>query len=596
MTEPDAGPEAEHPSLDRGGKVLLGLAAVAVGFAAADNYVVVLALPDMMGSAGLSAEDLQKAAPIISGFLLGYIAMLPLIGRIADLRGRVPVLVGALVVFALGSLVTAAAYDLPSVVVGRLLQGVGAGGLLPPTLALVADLYPPRRRGVPLGVVGAVQEFGNVVGPVYGAVVLAFGSWRTIFWINLAVGLVLAAVIRQRATTAEVRLAPRRRVDWPGLALAGAALACLLLVMTQPTRLLEDVTAGLAFLPVAGSTRWLSPLALACFALTLLLVLRCLTARQPLLDLRSWRDTLAKVDVWSALLLAVVLAGVILAFATADPEVQVFSPAGPWLLVLSAVAAALFWLRNRSVPNPLVPPRAVSATPAWGALAVSFFVGAAVIAALVDIPIFARLTVHNDSQLMAALVLVRFLVGLPVGAFLGGWLTHRMNAGVLTALGMAVSAVGFAWMSRWPFEALESPLSTVPLVAAGLGIGLAMAPVNAALLSATEPEVHGLASALLIVARTVGKLVGISVLTTIGLRRYFAEQSDLPEPMEVCGEGDSRCAEFSRILQDAGLVQLHTIFLGAAACCVIAGLIALAVFRRADTREVRASTLGSGIG
>ena len=69
---------------------LLGLAAVAVAFAAADTYVVVLALPDMMGSVGLSIDQLQRAAPIVSGFLLGYVAMLPLIGRIADLRGRTP--------------------------------------------------------------------------------------------------------------------------------------------------------------------------------------------------------------------------------------------------------------------------------------------------------------------------------------------------------------------------------------------------------------------------------------------------------------------------------------------------------------------------
>ncbi|NPC41986.1 MFS transporter [Nocardioides sp. zg-1230] len=588
------GSDAPEHEVDRRGRVLLGLAAVAVGFAAADNYVVVLALPDMMGSAGLSAEDLQRAAPIISGFLLGYVAMLPLIGRIADVRGRLPVLVGSLVVFALGSLVTATAYDLTSVVAGRLLQGVGAGGLLPPTLALVADLYPPRRRGVPLGVVGAVQELGNVVGPVYGAVVLAFGSWRTIFWINLAVGLVLAAALRQRAAGTTLEPVEPRRVDVPGLVLAAAALGCLVLVMVQPPRLLSDVTAGLAFLPVVGDSRWLSPLALVCFALSLLLVLRCLTAREPLVDVRSWRGTLTEVDLPGAFLLSAVLATIILAFATADPEVQVLSPAGPWLLVVGAAAAVLFWLRNRSVPHPLVPPRAVTATPAWGALVVSFFIGAAVIAALVDIPIFARITVHNDSQLMAALVLLRFLVGLPVGAFLGGWLTHRTSAGVVTALGMADSAAGFGWMSQWQFEALESPVATAPLVAAGLGIGLAMAPVNAALLSATDPGVHGLASALLIVARTVGKLVGISVLTTIGLRRYFATQADLPEPMEVCGAGDSRCAEFSRILQDAGLVQLQTIFLGAAACCVAAGLIALVVFRDADTREAPTSPVGSG--
>src|SRR6478609_371483 len=174
---------------------LLTVAAIAVGFAAADTYVVVLALPDMMSSVGLSIDQLQRGAPVVSGFLLGYVAMLPLIGRVADLRGRVPVLVGSLVVFSVGSLVTAAAYDLPSMVAGRVIQGVGAGGLVPATLALVADLYPPRQRGRPLGLVGAVQELGNVLGPLYGAVVLAVGGWRDIFLINLAVGLGLAGVI-----------------------------------------------------------------------------------------------------------------------------------------------------------------------------------------------------------------------------------------------------------------------------------------------------------------------------------------------------------------------------------------------------------------
>ena len=135
-------------------RVLLGLAAVAIMFAAADTYVVVLALPDMMTTVGLDLDQLQRAAPIVSGFLLGYVGVLPLIGRISDLRGRVPVLLGCLIVFAIGSIITAAAYDLPSVVTGRLIQGVGGGGLIPPTLALVADLWPAERRGLPLGIVG----------------------------------------------------------------------------------------------------------------------------------------------------------------------------------------------------------------------------------------------------------------------------------------------------------------------------------------------------------------------------------------------------------------------------------------------------------
>src|SRR5919205_3198299 len=97
-------------AVPRSGRWLLALAAVAVAFAAADTYVVVLALPDMMASAGLSAQELQRGAPIVSGFLLGYVAVLPLVGRIADVRGRLPVLAAALVLFAAGSLLTTLAY------------------------------------------------------------------------------------------------------------------------------------------------------------------------------------------------------------------------------------------------------------------------------------------------------------------------------------------------------------------------------------------------------------------------------------------------------------------------------------------------------
>ena len=211
MTEPRSRPERVRPGRSAtSSRVLLTLASSSVCFAAADTYVVVLALPEMMTGVGIPVDQLQRAAPIVSGFLLGYIAVLPLVGRIADLRGRLPVLVGSLVVFALGSLVTAAAYDLPSMVAGRFLQGVGGGGLVPATLALVADLYPPARRGVPLGVVGAVQELGSVLGPLYGALVLAVADWEAIFWLNLSVGLVLAAaLLRLRGNQPR----PERRVD-----------------------------------------------------------------------------------------------------------------------------------------------------------------------------------------------------------------------------------------------------------------------------------------------------------------------------------------------------------------------------------------------
>ena len=584
----DSGPWAPA----HGARLLLGLAAVAVAFAAADTYVVVLALPDMMSSVGLAVDELQRAAPIVSGFLLGYVAMLPLIGRIADLRGRIPVLVGSLVVFALGSLVTAAAYDLPSMVAGRFLQGVGGGGLVPATLALVADMYPPSRRGVPLGVVGAVQELGSVVGPLYGALVLALADWEEIFWINLAVGLLLAAVLRglpaNRANNSRATgPAPeaRRRTDWVGAALAALAVAALLLVMLEPAVLARDVTLGLLLLPVAGESRWLSPLGIVFVVLVVALACWCWFARAPLLDVRRWKALAGQADLPGAALLALCLAGIILAFATADPEVQVFSPAGPWLLAGAAAAAVGFWWHSRRSEHPLVPHGAFAATPAWGALAVSFFVGAALIAALVDIPIFARITVYPDSQLMAALVLVRLLVALPVGALVGGYLTRRLGAGTVTAAGMALAAVGFAWMAQWGLDSLDQPVATVPLVATGFGFGLALAPVNAALLAATADAVHGVSSALLVVARMVGMLVGISALTTIGLRRYYAVQVDLPTPAQVCDSG-TRCAEYTNLLKEAGLAQLQTVFVGAAVCAVVAGALALVTFRTAQTRDV----------
>ncbi len=603
-TPADPAPATPAGSADRPGRaalVLLGLASVAVAFAAADTYVVVLALPDMMTSAGIGIDQLQRAAPIVSGFLLGYVAMLPLIGRIADLRGRVPVLLASLVVFALGSLVTALAYDMSSMVVGRFLQGVGGGGLVPATLALVADLYPTHRRAVPLGIVSAVQEIGSVLGPLLGAVVIAVADWRAIFALNLAVGLVLAAALATVAPAgpddpgAPAGRPARRWPDPVGLVLGLVTLVAGVLVVVRPAAMMRDLTWGELFVPFLGSGRWGTPLgALAVLGLVAFVV-RCVTAARPLVDLRSWSRAALEADLVGALLLAVVLGGVVLAFATADPKIEVFSPAGQWYLLGSAVAAVLLVVHLRRASAPLVPRGALARVPAWGALLVSFFVGAALIAALIDIPLFARTTVHPDSQLMAALVLVRFLVALPVGAVLGGYLTRIWPAGPVAALGMVLAAVAFVLMTQWGLTSLAHWTATIPLVLGGLGFGLALAPVNAVVLAATDHAVHGLASAFVVVARMVGMLVGISALTTLGMRRYFAEQEGVPPVREVC-DGASRCAEFTRLLKEAGIAQEQVVFSGAAVCAVLAAVLALVLFRAVDTRGVPASEAVRSLG
>lgn len=576
-------------------RILLALAAVAVAFAAADTYVVVLSLPEMMTSVGLSVEELQRAAPIISGFLLGYVAMLPLIGRIADLRGRLPVLVVALVLFAFGSLITAAAYDLPSMVTGRFLQGVGGGGLVPVTLALVADIYPVERRGVPLGIVGAVQELGSVLGPLYGAAVLAFGTWRDIFWINLAVGLVLAAGIA--ALGRDRTAGPPRdgvRVDVVGLALAATWISALLVVMRQPEALITSVRWGGPFVPYGESeSLWWSTAGLLTIALGLCLLGWLALSRRPFFDVRGWWTSARQADLVGALLLAVVLGGIILAFATADPEVQVFSEAGGWYLGATALALVGLVVHQRRAASPLIPHGSFARRPAWGSLAVSFFIGAALIAALVDVPVFARLTAYGDSQLKAALVLVELLVALPVGALLGGYLTRVAPAGVITAVGMACTGSGFWLMSGWDETALPSVGASAVLVLTGLGFGLALAPVNAALLASTDAAAHGLTSALLVVSRMVGMLIGISALTTIGLRRFYALTADLPPVRTVC-DGSTRCDAYFELTQEAAISQVHAIFIGAALCAFAAGVLALVLFRDADTRRSPSPLIGIG--
>jgi MFS family permease len=286
-----------------------------------------------------------------------------------------------------------------------------------------------------------------------------------------------------------------------------------------------------------------------------------------------------QVDIVGALLLALALAGVVLAFATADPERELMAPAGPWLLVAAAIFAVGFAFWQRRTPRAIVPRGLLGAQPAWGSLVVSFLVGCALIAALVDVPVFAR-TTQGGGQLAAALVLVRFLIALPVGAVVGGWLTRRYGLGLITGVGLAVAGAMFVLMTLWGRDSLDHAPATVVLLVCGFGFGLALSPVNTAMLGATPPDSHGLVSALVVVARMVGMLVGVSALTAIGLRRYFAIVEDVPSPNELCPSAPASCKQFVDALREAAISQVHAIFAGAAVCAFLAAVLAVLLLGR----------------
>ncbi len=603
------------PGYARATRWRLAFAAGAVLLAAADTYVVVVALPAIMTGVGVGIDHLQRATPIISGFLLGYIAVLPLLGRLSDLAGRSPVFIGCLAAFGVGSLLTATAHALSVVIAGRALQGLGGGGLVPVTLALVADSWPPERRGLPLGVIGAVQELGSVLGPLYGAAVVGAASWRTIFWVNLPLAAILgvafwgsSARIRLsgglRGTAPEdaggglrARAPATGRFDAIGAALILVAAVLVGLGLWAPASLVGSVRWGVYWTPEVGGSAWVgltTPAALAGIGVLVAFVAWQLSAPRfvrPLCDLRRLRALLAGADLPGAGLLAGFLACVVIVFSTSDPTRQVIASSAPVLAPAALVLAVMFVWRQRRATNPLIDLVALRPRPAWGALAVNLALGAGLMAALVDVPFFARTTIYPNSQVGAALILVRFLVAVPVGALVGGALCRRRARGpAVAAGGAAISAVAFVAMSTWTATALSSPLrlggvsvgfgaSDLELALCGLGFGLAIAPVNAAVLDSVSARLHGLASALVVVARTVGMLAGLSALTALGVHRFYQAQARIGSPLTLCPSNPGNCAAYNQATTTALLQELHTIFTGAAACAAVGAVLSIALLR-----------------
>ena len=544
-------------------RALLTTAAIAVSLAAADTYVVVLALTDMMRGVGVTIDALQRAAPIISGFLLGYVAVLPLIGRVADLVDRQRVLLACLGVFVAGSAVTALATDLPVLVAGRVVQGVGGGGLVPATLAIVAQLWPVDRRGVPLGVVGAVQELGSVLGPVLGALVLVVADWRAIFWLNAFLGTLLAAAV---VVTGGGRIPRPRPIV---VALSTVAAVAVWLTLAAPDALVTSVSLGLPFVPFGGATsRLATPIGVV--AAVFLLAALAVGGRG------AW-PLLRSADLLGALLLGGALGCVVLTFAASEPATEVVGPLGVALLPAAALLAVLYAVHHRRAPSPLVPRGLVRGRLVW-ALVVSLLVGVALVAVVVDVPLLAHV-VEGATQTEAALVLVRFLLAVPVGALAGGWALRRLGNGVVAGGGLALTTVGLAAMSTWGRGSLDHLPATLVLALAGLGIGLALAPVNDAALAEASSDASGTASALVVVARMVGMVVGIALLTAIGLHQYYGLVATLPDPTDA------------EALKGAAAVQVAWVFRGAAVAAGLGALAALALGLRRRTGE-HATTFG----
>lgn len=515
------------------------VACCAVFLTALDQTVVVTALPSITDDLQIPLQQLDRAAWVISAYLLGYVIAMPLMGRISDLYGRRLVFVICLGTFGVASLLCGLATLLgnqvditflqhvgvnvaapgsggdPAVlqpglvwlVAARFVQAAGGGAIIPAAMAVAGDYYGERHRALALGLVGMVTEMGGVLGPLYGAAIVQAFSWHMIFYLNVPLVLLLIVLsfllLRSRAmvpTQPDVRW----RIDLPGTLLLGASLICLSLGLSQ------EAVIGSANLGAASNTPPIQ--------------------NNPLLI---------------AAALVLLLAFVVLEIAL---ERRARTTRGRMLPV---VEPGLFARRAFSASS-----------------LVSLLVGAALIIAMADIPLFIA-TVQNGDALASGLALLRLTVMIPIGALVGGWLCARITCRITALLGLIAAALGFWLMHFWPIHVTLNQM-TVSTLICGLGFGLVIAPISTTAINAVRNHQMGMAASIVTVLRMVGMILGLAALTSWGLGRFYDLVHNAKLPPDITPLSPAFAAYEAQIAINAAYDVFTSIFLAAGVLCLIA--------------------------
>jgi MFS family permease len=517
-------------------------ASAAVFLTALDQTVVVTALPQIIVDLQIPLNQLDRAAWIISGYLLGYVIAMPLMGRVSDLYGRRLVFIICLSIFAVGSLFCALApmlsgsvpldflqnlgIDVSSpgliwLVAARFVQAVGGGAVVPVAMAVAGDFYGDKRRGLALGLIGMVTEAGGVLGPLYGSVIVQYGGftfppgspivqfsgWQTIFLLNLPIVAILLFLIwrlippvvaDKKETGSE-----QGRIDLAGALLLGASLFCLSMGLSQEAAQISPATTAPGSAPIENNP-WLIAAAL-------------------------------------------VLLAAFIAFEVFAERVSNRGDRRVW----PVVELSLFrWV-------------SFSAT-----ALVSLLVGAALIIAMADIPIFIA-TVLGRPAIDSGLALLRLTAMIPIGALLGGWLCSLISCRLTAVLGLIPTAIGFWLMHLWPLDVGWTQI-TVSTIIGGLGFGLVIAPIGTTAINTASSQQIGMASSVVTVLRMGGMILGLAALTSWGLGRFRALAAAFRPPAGVPVFSAAYNTIYSQYLIASAHEVYTAIFLAAGVLCIIA--------------------------
>jgi EmrB/QacA subfamily drug resistance transporter len=196
----------------------LAIVSIALFMTTLDNLVVSTALPSIRRNLGASIESLQWT---VNAYTLSFAVLLLTGAALGDRFGRRRMFVAGVGVFTVSSALAALAPSVTALVAARAVQGAGAAMVLPLTLTLLSEAFPPERRGLALGIWSGISGLGVALGPLVGGAVVDGISWPYIFWLNVPVGLALIPLAARRL---EESYGPDRHLDLPGLALAGLGL------------------------------------------------------------------------------------------------------------------------------------------------------------------------------------------------------------------------------------------------------------------------------------------------------------------------------------------------------------------------------------
>jgi MFS family permease len=505
------------------------LAALGVGvfLAGLELMVTAVALPSIVTDLA-DWTQLRHASWIVNAYLVAYVAMMPLAGRLADRYGIVRPFTISLLAFAAGSAAAGAAQSLDQLIAARVLEGLGAGAIVPLATAGASHLYEGPARARALGIIGALTFLGMAAGPFAGAAIL---------------GLLNTRAPLEAAGLANGPLVDLLAPAWRWVFYFDVPLALLALVYLWAAGPGLEPPRGPAALRVPGLVLFTAGLATTLLAIT-------------------WTGS-SDAPGGSAGIAAMLAAGVL-------------------------CLAAAFWLGARQ-RDPLLDPR-VYADPVYGgAVSVSALTGYALATALIGGAVFVDRVLYGGSP-EQRVALGALAAAMAVGALVSGFALHRIGIVPISLAGIGLGAGGMALLGgTTPATPLASLALFLALF--GLGFGLTVSPRSTAAVEALGQSAYGVASAAVTVARMLGMAVGLAVLTTFGSGRIEAlsrvlddaryRDSILPAVLRGRPLNDGLVVDaLERWAAGQGAGILAGLFLVAGAIMVIAVLPALAMRRR----------------